>query len=150
MLSLPDMRAFPVAVAVASAAAVAVLLLGCHRKEVRPPPVGLTVARPSTEAECRACNGEWGVHGLMEVQSCRCHTRDAGKRCKDGLECEGECVLQSGATEVVEPGPPRRGYFVGRCSEFDVLFGCYPLLTDGTVAHGPTSLEEPPADVCID
>jgi hypothetical protein len=137
------MRALLLAVAV-------VLTLGCHRKEARPPAAGLTAKPPSTEAECRACKGEWAVHGLVQLESCLCRTKDVGKRCRDGLECEGECILQPGDVQVVEPGPPRRGFFVGRCSEFDHFFGCHKLLMDGTVAQGPAPLDEAPSDVCID
>src|SRR5216110_3273672 len=99
------------------------LTTGCHRKEDRPPAAGLTAKPPSTASECKACNGEWGVHGLVQVESCLCRTHDSGRRCRDGAECEGECIAQPGAVEVVDPGPPRRGYFVGKCSEFDHLFG---------------------------
>jgi hypothetical protein len=135
----------------ASLVALAILVtLACHRKEARPPAAGLTAKRPGTASECRSCNGEWGVHGLVQMESCLCRTRDAGRRCRDGVECEGECIAQPGEVEVVDPGPPRRGYFVGRCSELDRMFGCFPLLMDGTVGHGPISLDEPPGDVCID
>lgn len=104
---------------------------------------------PRSASECKACNGEWGVHGLLQVESCLCRTHDVGKVCRDGLECEGECVVEVGKTQVVEPGPPRRGFFLGRCSEFDHVFGCNKLLMDGTGAQ-PTSLEEPPGEVCVD
>jgi hypothetical protein len=130
-------------------AAALFFFLGCHRKEARPPAAG-PARPPSSASECRACNGEWGVHGLVQVESCLCRTKDGGHRCRDGAECEGECILEPGAVEVTEPGPPRRGYFVGKCSDYDHLYGCHPLLMDGTVAHGPTVLDEPPADVCID
>jgi hypothetical protein len=105
---------------------------------------------PRNAAECRRCKGEWGVHGLLQVESCLCRTHDAGKRCRDGYECEGECVVDDGKTEVVDRGPPPRGFFIGKCSEFDHLFGCMKLLMDGTLAEGPTRLDERPADVCID
>jgi hypothetical protein len=127
-----------------------VLAIGCHRQQTRPPAAGLTARRPDTASECRACNGDWGVHGLLQVESCLCRTHDVGRRCRDGVECEGECIAEPGAVEVTDPGPPRRGYFVGRCSEFHFMFGCLPLLMDGTVARGPTSLEEPPGEICID
>jgi hypothetical protein len=132
------------------AAVIGTFAAGCHRNEARPLAVGPPAKRPSNAAECRSCKGEWGVHGLLQVEDCLCRTRDAGQRCRDGLECEGECLLQAGAVEVVEQGPPRRGFFVGKCSEFDRMFGCHLLLMDGTVARGPTALDEAPGEVCID
>jgi hypothetical protein len=141
---------FPHMRALLFATAVVLGLAGCHRKEARPAAAGLTARPPATAAECKTCNGEWAVHGLVQVESCLCRTKDVGKRCRDGLECEGECILQPGAEDVTEPGPPRKGFFVGRCSEFDHFFGCHKLLMDGTAAQGPTLLDETPSDVCID
>jgi hypothetical protein len=123
---------------------------GCHRGETRAEAAGVSKKVPGTAAECRACNGEWGVHGLVQVESCLCRTHDVGRRCRDGIECEGECIVQPGVVEVTDQGPPRRGYFVGKCSEFDHLFGCLKLLMDGTAARGPSALDEPPGEVCID
>lgn len=121
----------------------------CHREGTRPAAVG-PQKRAQTEEECRACKGEWGVHGLAQALTCLCRTHDAGKACKDGLECEGECDASEGKTEVTDPGPPRRGYFVGKCTEFDLVFGCRKLIMDGTAAKGPGSLDEPMAEICVD
>src|SRR5688572_24532340 len=44
---------------------------------VRKPP-------PQTERDCKACNGDWRVHGLSQTPSCNCRTTDGDKRCKDG------------------------------------------------------------------
>jgi hypothetical protein len=126
------------------------LTLGCRHQDAARPPVTATRQAPQTEAECRACNGEWGVHGLRQVTSCLCRTRDAGKVCKDGGDCEGECLVDDGKTEITDPGPPPRGYFLGRCSDFDHVFGCHKLLLDGTKGAGPTPLDQPPTEMCVD
>jgi hypothetical protein len=134
--------------------AVAFLLVlsgwSCHRDGSQKPAAVGPAARPQTESECKACNGNWGVHGMGDTVSCLCRTRDAGKTCKDGLDCEGECEVVEGKVEVTEPGSPPRGYFVGRCTEFDHVFGCRKLLMDGTVAKGPASLDEAIPEMCID
>ena len=126
----------------------------CHRDGSSQPPAAGPPKIPQTEAECRACNGDWGIHGMLDSHndrpSCLCRTRDAGKTCKDGLDCEGECEVVEGKVEVSEPGPPPRGYFVGRCTEFDRVFGCRKLLMDGTRMRGPTSLDEAMPETCID
>ena len=131
--------------------ALVTLLLGssCHRDESRPLSVGPHRAAQN-EAECRACSGEWGLHGLAQTVSCLCRTRDAGKPCKDGLDCEGECEVLEGKVEVTDRGPPARGYFLGRCSDLDHLFGCHKLLVDGTANRGPVILDEPLPEMCID
>jgi hypothetical protein len=124
--------------------------LACHRDGSSEPPAVGPRKIPQNEAECRACNGNWGVHGMRDEASCLCRTRDAGKTCKDGLDCEGECEVVDDKMEIVEPGPPPRGYFVGRCTEFDHVFGCRRLLMDGTLARGPASLDEALPEMCID
>lgn len=122
----------------------------CHRDGSSPPAAAGPHKTPQNEAECRDCRGEWGVHGMAEVASCLCRTRDAGKSCKDGLDCEGECEVVEGKVEVTDRGPPPRGFFVGHCTEFDHVFGCRKLLMDGTVARGPAALDEPLPETCID
>jgi hypothetical protein len=112
-----------------------------------PPATGASPPSPRTQAECKACNGEWGPHGLLQVASCLCRTTDAGKRCHRRADCQGMCVAGKDMDrEVVEAGPPARGYFVGRCAEFQPLFGCMRVLDQAEV--GP--LDEPPPMLCID
>lgn len=107
---------------------------------------------PTTEAECKspACNGEWGRHGLSPKDSCLCRTKDGGKVCKDAADCQGECVLtEPPATEVVDKGPPQRGFFVGACSEFTTKFGCFARLGQGA-GKAPVVLSDPPGKLCAD
>jgi hypothetical protein len=107
---------------------------------------------PATAEACRACRGEWGVHGLAGVPSCNCRTTDAGKRCTDGNECQGMCVAapEDPEREVVEAGPPARGFFVGRCSELKTVYGCNHLIERGARARGPVPLADPPVMMCVD
>jgi hypothetical protein len=128
---------------------VLLLAASCHRDSSRPPAAG-PQQRPQTADECRKCNGQWGVQGLRQEEMCICRTSDSGKECKDGLDCQGECVAVDGRTEISDPGPPARGYFLGTCSEFETMFGCRRLLMDGTKARGPQPLDELPAELCID
>src|ERR671938_616745 len=46
--------------------------------------------RPTTKEGCDACQGKWGKHGLAEADSCICKTKDAGKVCRDGSECQAD------------------------------------------------------------
>ena len=106
---------------------------------------------PQTAEECRACNGIWGRNGLSETPSCNCRTHDGGKRCRDGDDCEGMCLLlDDPEREIVEAGPPARGYFMGRCSDVTTPFGCVRVLDRGIRSKGAQRLDSPPAVLCID
>jgi hypothetical protein len=107
--------------------------------------------RHQTADACRTCNGIWSVHGIANAESCNCRTTDGGKRCRDGADCQGMCVAaEEPEREIVEVGPPARGFFIGRCSELATVFGCNRLIDRGAAAHGPTSLAEPPTSMCVD
>jgi len=145
------------------ALSMALVLGGCAASaSVGPAPVGAASAAtaagpaqpppaPVTAEGCKACNGLWGKHGIAQSESCNCRTTDAGKRCKDGAECQGLCVTADDPErEVTDAGPPPRGYFVGRCSETVVVYGCFKPLDKGAAANGPVSLAEPPPSICAD
>jgi len=106
---------------------------------------------PATPEGCRACNGLWAKHGIATEESCDCRTSDGGKRCRDGADCQGMCLAAENAErEVVEAGPPARGFFVGRCSDLVTVFGCNRIIDRGAAASGPAVLGEPPQMICVD
>jgi hypothetical protein len=107
--------------------------------------------RPDTRQACDACRGDWGIHGIADVESCNCRTKDAGQTCRDGAQCQGQCLAGPDAKfEVVSPGPPKRGFYVGRCSEFETTFGCFRVIEAGTRERGPAVAEEAAAEICVD
>lgn len=107
--------------------------------------------RPRTEEECRACNGAWGKHGLRQIAYCTCGTKDGDKRCRDGAECEGLCVAaDEPEREIVQAGPPPRGYFVGKCSAYVKVFGCRRIIQRGAAAGLPHDFTTPPQKMCFD
>jgi hypothetical protein len=106
---------------------------------------------PLRESDCKACNGVWKIHGLSQKPSCNCRTRDAGVRCRDGDECQGQCVAaERPEQEITEPGPPARGHFIGRCSELVTVFGCHRFIPRGASAAGAVDLSVPPRKICFD
>jgi hypothetical protein len=140
----------------------AVMALGC-RKPTAPPPArpdseakaaalasGGGSERPRTKEACDACQGKWGVHGLADVAMCICKTRDSGRSCRDGSDCEGQCLAEAGGFVVVEKGPPPKGYFRGKCSDFDTTFGCHPTIPEGASKKGPQLAEDAAEEICID
>jgi hypothetical protein len=137
-------------------------LSGCvARASVGPAPSGGTAVAatvgapprtaPATADACKACNGIWATHGLGQSESCNCRTTDAGKRCKDGADCQGLCLAaEQPEREVVEAGPPPRGYFVGKCSDTVAIYGCFKPIDKGASKNGPVPLTEPPQSLCAD
>lgn len=131
------------------------LLSGCH---LGGPPAqsgsGLQAAAPPRArdaSECARCNGLWGQHGLATEARCNCQTTDGWRPCRDGFDCQGACVVsEAPESEVVEQGPPARGYYVGHCSDHVTPQGCVMLIEKGARQAGPVSLEEPPQRLCVD
>jgi hypothetical protein len=143
--------------------ALAVAVGGCCRSappapaanSVNQPPAG--VAAPSGSAEpprtveaCRACNGDFGPHGIDPNPSCNCRTHDAGKRCRGKNDCEGECIGDLGDREVTSPGPPAMGHRLGRCAEFRTSYGCHVFLPPHGASSAAVALDQPPEQLCVD
>ncbi len=113
-----------------------------------PAPIVAWVANPARDAaiaECEACRGVWGRHGITQREGCICRTSDAGKECRDGADCEGRCVFER--FEEVAPG---LGVPVGRCSELRILFGCNAIIGDGASALAPQPLPGRAPRICVD
>ena len=109
--------------------------------------------------ECGACSGDWGVHGLSGVESCNCRTKDAGQECRDGRECEGECLYDHGeevqaASRSCSGGrctiQLRMTRLVGRCAPFRTTFGCHSYLPDGEGERAPHIGAARVPHVCVD
>jgi hypothetical protein len=92
------------------------------------PPVNVEEQK-ARERECRAAGGEWarfGVHAhLCGIYSCAARTRDAGKPCRNRLDCEHLCITKSA---------PRIGAeVVGECSAVVTTFGCFTHVDGGKI-----------------
>lgn len=74
-------------------------------------------------ASCKASGGFLDRRGRAQTAMCVHPYSDAGKACRDNLECEGKCVAP------VDDGPD--GQIVGQCQADDALFGCYAEVVDG-------------------
>jgi len=144
-------------------ALLATVVLACRKPAATPPPAlpdsearpiaaATTAApeRPKTREACQACQGKWGIHGLAEVETCICKTRDSGRACRDGSDCQGQCLAEANGFVVVDKGPPPKGYYRGRCSEFDTTFGCNLMIPEGASKKGPQVAEDAAEQICID
>lgn len=111
---------------------------------------GPSAGDAQARSACDACRGYWGVQGFNPMPSCNCRTLDFGQECRDGSECEGQCLSSSTSQVVTHGGPPRRGYYVGQCSEFVRSYGCHIALQNGINTGAPLDLDESPPTLCID
>ncbi len=87
-------------------------------------PDGATTGQ-STEAACTARNGSMQRVGRMQTLQCVVRYADAGKRCTDGDQCGGDCLLSEAATAA--PGVAA----VGQCAPTSNRFGCATRVEDG-------------------
>jgi hypothetical protein len=144
-----------VAVAAAVAFVASLAGAGCAKKPAQKAEAGQVAAAPAgppatptTEDGCRACNGVFGPQGIDPTPRCVCRTKDPGKKCRGKDDCEGDCIGDLGDREVKEPGPPPRGFWIGRCAEMRTTFGCHVFLP--AKPAGPVPLDEKPAQMCVD
>ena len=122
-------------------------------------------AREAAMAACTACNGVWGIQGLIYRDACNCQARDAGKECRDGDACEGACKFDR--WEISSPVQPPRctgkgkarvcsarlaavGRPVGRCSGRVAIRSCHNLLRPGIASEPDQSLPWGTSHMCID
>ncbi len=79
----------------------------------------------SAEASCTAQGGTLQRVGRMQSVQCVIAYADAGKRCTDGDQCGGDCLLAD--TNSVPAG----GAAVGQCAPTSNRFGCATRVEDG-------------------
>lgn len=102
-------------------------------------------ARLAAMAACEACEGKWGIGGLVYRDGCNCKARDAGRACSDGDACEGQCIFDHWEISSPAPRPQCKGRGcareatgigrpVGRCSERRLVYSCHQFLDGGIAA----------------
>ncbi|WP_293825217.1 hypothetical protein [uncultured Brevundimonas sp.] len=114
-------------------AAVAILAAACTPQTT----TGAGSDAPLQSAEAAACATRGGVMkqvGRMQVWRCVTRYADAGNRCTDGDQCQGDCRVEGNA------GIAAGTASAGVCQATSDRFGCHATVTDGKV--GPT--------LCID
>jgi hypothetical protein len=121
--------------------------------------------RDAAIAACVACNGVWGVHGMLPREGCNCQARDAFKNCHDGDECEGACLFDqwqisqpaqrggctgTGKQTVCTARVRAIGRPVGRCSGFVGVRSCHNLLQRGIASEPDREIPWGTRRVCSD
>ena len=86
-------------------------------------------------ADCARRGGKMLPQGRMQTTRCVISYRDAGQRCTDGDDCQGDCRIEEAA------GTPHAGTAaVGQCQTTSSRFGCYTTVEDGKAE----------ATICVD
>jgi hypothetical protein len=86
-------------------------------------------------AACAARGGKMLPQGRMQTLRCVVTYADAGQRCTDGDNCQGDCRIEETA------GTPQAGAAaVGQCQANSSRFGCYTTV-EGAKAE---------ATICVD
>ena len=86
------------------------------------------------ERDCAAQGGQMQRVGRAQTLQCVIAYPDAGKTCRDGDDCLGDCRVPGGV--IVEDGRP----VAGQCAPTSDRFGCYTRVEDGRAT----------AAICID
>jgi hypothetical protein len=91
---------------------------------------------PADEAAaCAARGGKMLPQGRMQTLRCLVTYSDAGQRCTDGDQCQGDCRV-----EDVANAPQAGSAVVGQCQATSSRFGCYTTVEDGKAE----------ATICVD
>jgi len=110
----------------AAAWLLAAAALPLHAQDCPPPDPEAQKAR---ESECRAAGGQWARFGVRDhlcgVYSCAPRTADAGKPCRNRLDCEFLCVTSRQAKVGAE--------VTGECAAFRTQFGCSTHVDGGRI-----------------
>ncbi|HYD26732.1 hypothetical protein [Brevundimonas sp.] len=86
-------------------------------------------------AACAARGGKMLPQGRMQTVRCVVSYTDAGTRCTDGDQCQGDCRV-----EDVAEAPRAGAAAVGQCQATSSRFGCYTTVEDGKAE----------ATICVD
>lgn len=112
----------------------AALLLASCAPQTRTP----TTDGPVRSVEASACTQRGGTLkqvGRLQSWQCVVNYADAGKRCTDGDQCQGDCRLPGGTTP-----PAPNASVAGVCQADSDNFGCHTSVEAGKVGVG----------ICID
>ena len=99
------------------------------------PPVVQTPAPGTDAAACAARGGKMLPQGRMQSLQCVVSYADAGRRCTDGDDCQGDCRV-----EEVNGTPDAGSAAVGQCQANSSRFGCYTTVESGKAE----------ATICVD
>jgi hypothetical protein len=98
-------------------------------------PAVQSVAGSEDAAACARAGGKMLPQGRMQSVRCVITFADAGQRCTDGDDCQGDCRV-----EDVADAPAAGTNAVGQCQASSSRFGCYTTIEGGKAE----------ATICVD
>ena len=124
-------------------AAAALLMAACQPVPTTTPtqtastdtPAVQTPAPGTDAAACAARGGKMLPQGRLQSLQCVVSYADAGRRCTDGDDCQGDCRI-----EEVNGAPDAGAAAVGQCQASSTRFGCYTTVEGGKAE----------ATICVD
>ncbi|MBI1406267.1 MAG: hypothetical protein GC145_09100 [Caulobacter sp.] len=104
---------------------IAMLLAACAGPAAVTPGQGPSrgVLSAAERAACARSGGQVERAGMLGYEACIRTYGDAGRRCHDAADCQGQCF----AADDPVPGQP------GRCQRTSSPFGCRAAVRDGVV-----------------
>ena len=97
------------------------------------PSASVGAEAPTQSADATACAARGGAMrqvGRMQSWQCVIAYADAGKRCTDGDQCQGDCWAEDGVSS--KPGETAAGV----CQPTSNRFGCHTKIEDGRIDVG--------------
>jgi hypothetical protein len=85
---------------------------------------------PDPVKACTARGGSWQKTGRAGLPACVAAYADAGKACRSGKDCAGDCRIGSGAASM-QNSPNKK--ISGACQADDTPFGCYATVENGKI-----------------
>jgi hypothetical protein len=79
--------------------------------------------RSEAARDCVAQGGRWKPLGFLGRWQCERALSDAGQACRDGSDCQGECLAPAGS-DIDQP-------VLGQCAAVAPLFGCHARVRQG-------------------
>jgi putative hemolysin len=124
-------------------AAAALMMAACQPVPITAPtqtastdtPAVQTPAPGTDAAACAARGGKMLPQGRLQSLQCVVSYADAGRRCTDGDDCQGDCRI-----EEVNGTPDAGAAAVGQCQANSTRFGCYTTVEGGKAE----------ATICVD
>ncbi|MFA4950006.1 hypothetical protein [Brevundimonas sp.] len=98
-------------------------------------PAVQTPAPGTDAAACAARGGKMLPQGRLQSLQCVVSYADAGRRCTDGDDCQGDCRIGE-----VNGAPDAGSAAVGQCQANSTRFGCYTTVEGGKAE----------ATICVD
>lgn len=111
-------------------AGAALLAAGCAPQPAASTASTDTAVQSADASACAQRGGTMQRVGRLQSWQCVVTYADAGKRCTDGDQCQGDCWLEDGAPP--KPGQPATGV----CQPTSSRFGCHTTVKDGKADVG--------------